>query len=161
MIQYTLRCDQGHGFDSWFKSSDAFDKLASAGHVTCAVCGSAEVAKAMMSPRVTTSRRAGSRQTAVQADGSQSPVAAKPAQKPVAMGANTDVQRALIEFRKKVEAQSDYVGEHFAREARAMHLGDAPERSIYGQATAAEAKSLIDDGVPVMPLPFTPSRNTN
>jgi hypothetical protein len=64
-------------------------------------------------------------------------------------------------LRKKIESQSDYVGTNFAREARAMHLGDAPERSIYGEAKPEEAKSLIEDGVPIIPLPFAPKRKTN
>ena len=71
------------------------------------------------------------------------------------------MRRAVAELRKRVESQSDYVGDRFAREARAMHLGDAPNRSIYGEATANEARSLVEDGVPVMPLPFTPTRKTN
>ena len=71
------------------------------------------------------------------------------------------MQKALQEMKKQVEENSDYVGKDFAKEARSMHLGETPERAIYGETNAQEAKSLIEDGVPVMPLPFTPTRKTN
>lgn len=70
-------------------------------------------------------------------------------------------ENALNELKKKIEANSEYVGEGFAAEARAIHDGDAPERSIYGEANGDEARALIDDGVPVAPLPFMPTRKTN
>ena len=70
-------------------------------------------------------------------------------------------EQAIAEIKKHVEENSNYVGKDFAKEARAMHLGDLPERPIYGEAKAEEAKSLIDDGIPVTPLPFTPNRKTN
>jgi hypothetical protein len=68
------------------------------------------------------------------------------------------VEKAMEDLRRKVEDGSDYVGDNFAAEARAMHLGDTPERSIYGEARIDQAKELIEDGVPVMPLPFTPKK---
>ncbi|MCK0149397.1 DUF1178 family protein [Marivita sp. S6314] len=144
MIQFTLKCDKDHRFDSWFQSSDAFDKLLSAGMVTCAVCGSSDVAKAMMAPRVSTKD-------------SDAPVPAKPKLSEPASPA----EQALAELKKHVEKNSDYVGKNFASEARAIHSGDAPERPIWGEARGDEAKKLIEDGVPVAPLPFTPTRKSN
>ncbi len=137
MIHYDLVCDQGHGFDSWFQSSARFDDLRAAGHVSCAICGSAAVEKALMAPVV--------------------------ASKAVpALNAPRDGQEAaLAALRAKVEAGSEYVGMNFAAQARAMHTGDAPERAIYGEARADEARSLIADGVPVMPLPFMPTRKAH
>jgi hypothetical protein len=152
MIQYTLKCDQGHSFDSWFKSSDAFDTLALSGHLICAVCGSSDVGKAVMSPRVSTDKEKSRR---------PHPVAAKQDQRLVAMAADEELRRAIAELRERVERDSDYVGERFAQEARSMHLGDTPDRSIYGQATADEVRSLLTDGVPILPLPFMPTRKTN
>ncbi|MGL5008851.1 MAG: DUF1178 family protein, partial [Paracoccaceae bacterium] len=70
-------------------------------------------------------------------------------------------EHALAALRAKVEAESDYVGPNFAAEARAIHAGDAPERAIYGEARFEEAKALIEDGVPVAPLPFIPTRKAN
>lgn len=137
MIRYDLICDQGHGFDSWFQSAARFDALRAGGHVSCAVCGSTAVEKALMAPAV-----------AVKAAG--------------AITAPRDGREAaLAALRAKVEAGSDYVGMNFVAEARAMHAGDAPERSIYGEARADEARALIEDGVPVAPLPFLPTRKAN
>lgn len=146
MIQYALKCADGHTFDSWFQSAQAFDKLVAAGMVSCAVCGLAKVEKAIMAPRV----QAGRDVAAVPKAGTGA--LTKPA---------TPKEQALAELRDKVEKNSDYVGMSFASEARAMHDGDAPERAIYGEARAEDAKKLVEDGIPVMPLPFMPRRKTN
>jgi len=138
MIRYALSCANDHSFDSWFQSADAFDKLKAAGMVTCAVCGSSEVKKSIMAPRVRTSE-------------ADAPLSA-PA---------SPAEQALKELRETVEANSENVGGNFAKEARAMHDGTAPERSIYGEAKIEDAKALIEDGVPVVPLPFGPNRKTN
>ncbi|MEP2639584.1 DUF1178 family protein [Roseobacter sp.] len=140
MIQYALRCDQGHEFDSWFQSASAFDALKAAGHLTCVVCGATSVDKAIMAPRVSV-----------------------PATKDAAdlRKAETPEEKALAELKTHVETNADYVGSKFAQEARSMYLGSAPERPIYGEANGAEAKKLIEDGVPVVPLPFTPTKKAN
>ena len=137
MIKYTLKCSENHTFDSWFQSADAFDKLVAAKMVTCSVCGALGVEKAIMAPRVSTARKKGP----------------PPAKGPLSAPASP-AEQALAEMRKMVEDNSENVGENFATEARAIHDGDAPNRSIYGQAKPDEAKSLIDDGVPVTPLPW-------
>ncbi len=134
MIRYDLICDRGHRFDSWFQSAARFDALRADGHVTCVECGSATVDKALMAPAV----------------GVKSSAAI-----------TAPREAALAALRAKVEAGSDYVGMNFAAEARAMHAGDAPERPIYGEARADEARALIEDGVPVAPLPFVPTRKAN
>ena len=72
-----------------------------------------------------------------------------------------DAERALAEMRRHVEDNADYVGENFAKEARSMYLGATPERAIYGEANGAEAKALVEDGIPVVPLPFVPNRKAN
>jgi len=150
MIQYALKCADGHEFDSWFQSAAAFDKLMSAGMVSCVVCGGAKVEKAIMTPRVRTARRA------VAAPD----VPDEPAPGPLSQPASP-AEQAMAELRKKVEENADYVGKDFASEARAMHDGDTPHRSIYGEAAVDEAKKLVEDGVPVAPLPFMPNRKTN
>lgn len=139
MIRYTLKCSDDHEFDSWFQSADAFDRLRGAGHVSCAVCGRSEVEKVLMAPAVRPARKAAAPLTA-------------PA---------TPVEEALAKMRRAIEENSDYVGMNFAAEARAIHEGEAPERSIYGEARADEAKKLIEDGVPVAPLPFLPRIKAN
>jgi len=151
MIQYALKCSNGHSFDSWFKSAAAYDKLASAGMVTCTVCGCSQVEKAIMTPRVRPARSVEARAEAPMPEAAPIDMATPP----------PNVEEVLAELRRKVEENSDYVGKDFATEARKIHLGDAPERAIYGEAKPEEAKALIDDGVPVAPLPFVPSRKTN
>ncbi|WP_299631748.1 DUF1178 family protein [uncultured Roseobacter sp.] len=141
MIQYALKCDKEHAFDSWFQSAAAFDALKSGGHLSCAVCGSSDVSKAIMAPRVAT-------------------VSEEKADKPL-QKVETDQEKALTELRRHVEENADYVGPRFAEEARSMYLGTTPERAIYGEANGAEAKALIEDGVPVAPLPFLPNRKAN
>lgn len=148
MIRYALKCDRGHAFESWFKSAEAFDALRAAGHLTCAECSSSEVHKAIMAPRVASAR-----------GGATPPAQTDPAQTADAKAAA--FKAALVQMRKHVEKNATYVGGNFAREARAMHLGDAPERAIYGEAKPAEAKALIEDGVPLMPLPFLPKSKVN
>lgn len=139
MINYTLKCADGHQFDSWFGSAAAYEALEKAGHLACAVCGSGSVQKSMMAPRVSTAQNA-------------------PAPVPTLSQPPSDAQKAVAELRRKVEDNSDYVGRDFAAQARAMHEGSAPERAIYGEANLKQAKALVDDGVPVMPLPFRPKR---
>lgn len=143
MINYALKCDKDHRFDSWFQSADAFDKLKAAGMVSCAVCGSPRVEKAIMSPRV-----------------SQTTKTPSEAERPLSQPASP-AEQALAEFKAHVEKHSDYVGRDFVKEARAMHDGRAPERAIHGEARPEEARKLIEDGVPVAPLPFRPNRKSN
>ncbi|SLN54994.1 hypothetical protein TRL7639_02924 [Falsiruegeria litorea R37] len=150
MIQYALKCSKDHSFDSWFQSAEAYDKLAAAGMVSCVVCGDAQVEKAIMTPRVRPARSAVA-----------TPPAPEAAPAPKLSEPTSDMEKALAEARKQIEENSDYVGKDFVSEARAMHEGEAPERSIYGEANLEDAKSLIDDGVPVTPLPFMPNRKTN
>jgi hypothetical protein len=153
MIQYTLKCEQDHQFDSWFQSAAAFDKLKAAGMVVCSVCGSSNVEKAIMAPRVRPARSAAS--TPGEPD-----VTPPPQDHPLSRPDN-QAEQAIAELKRQVEKNSDYVGDDFAREARAMHEGDAPERSIYGEAKPEEAKALVEDGIPVAPLPFRPGRKNN
>ena len=143
MIHYSLKCEKDHSFDSWFASADAYDKLTDNGMVSCAVCGSTKVSKAIMAPRVRTTK------------GKEAPAA------PTLPIEKSAAEQAMAEMRAQVEQNSEYVGTNFATEARSMHLGDAPERAIYGEAKPEEAKSLIEDGIPVTPLPFMPTRKSN
>ncbi len=134
MIRYTLKCIDDHQFESWFQSASAFDTLKKTGHLACAVCGSTEVEKTVMAPRITKASLS------------------EPA---------SVAEQTIQKMKAHVEANSEDVGDKFAEEARAMHEGVSPERSIYGQAKPTEAKALIDDGIPVLPLPFRPKTKTN
>jgi len=150
MIKYALRCAQDHGFESWFKSGDAFERLHDADMVNCPVCGSTEVKKAIMAPRVRPAR-----------DAAATPLSSQPVKMHALTAPASPAEAAMVELKKKIQAHSEYVGSDFASEARAIHDGDAPERSIYGEANGEEAKQLLEDGVPVAPLPFMPTRKTN
>ncbi|WP_111732901.1 DUF1178 family protein [Roseovarius amoyensis] len=145
MIQFSLKCDQGHQFDSWFQSADAYDKLARAGMVSCSVCGSTAVEKALMAPRVQAGR-----------DSADTTPPAGPLSTPASAA-----EQVLAELRQRIETNSEYVGMNFTREARDIHEGTAPERPIHGEAPLEEARKLIEDGIPVTPLPFRPGRKTN
>lgn len=141
MIKFTLKCSEDHRFDSWFQSSEAFDKLHSARMVNCAVCGSTDVEKSLMTPQVRDSKTTQTSRALTDT--------------------NDPREQALANLRKQVEDNSEYVGMNFAREARDIHDGLSPERAIYGEAKPEEARKLIEDGVPVAPLPFVPGRKTN
>lgn len=144
MIRYALKCDQGHAFDSWFKSAEAFDALSAGGHVACLICGSVRVEKTLMAPAVRPARKAAAAEPPARLSQPASPA-----------------EEALAAMRREIEANSDYVGLNFAAEARAMHQGEAPERPIHGEARPEEARALLEDGVPVLPLPFVPKRHSN
>jgi len=139
MIRYSLKCDNGHTFESWFASAAAYDSLRAGGHVACVECGSAEVEKALMTP-------------AVSASGTDAPPA---------WSMRTALEQRLAQLRREIEENSDYVGDRFASEARAIHAGDAPDRPIWGEAKLSDAKALLDEGVPIAPLPFVPRSKTN
>jgi len=143
MIRFALKCSNDHGFDSWFQSDAAFDKLRTAGLVACVTCGDVQISKSLMAPSVRPAR------SATQAAERQ--LRADP----------TEVEAAIAALRRQVEENSDYVGMNFVTEARRIHEGDAPERAIWGEARIEEARSLLEDGVPVAPLPFLPTRKTN
>ncbi|MEM1273481.1 MAG: DUF1178 family protein [Pseudomonadota bacterium] len=154
MIRYALTCSEGHAFDSWFQSSSAFDALAERGLVACAVCGTTQVSKSLMAPKITAKKPAAPNQD--NAETGARPMAAGPLS-----GQTSEIAQKLAELRKHVEENSTYVGRDFADEARKMHLGEVPERQIHGEATANQARDLIDDGVPVLPLPGVPRSQTN
>jgi hypothetical protein len=151
MISYTLKCGNGHSFDSWFQSGNAFDKLKAAGMVCCTLCDSTDVEKAIMAPRVRPAREA-----AVAPVENTAPEPEKPLTTPASPG-----EQAIAEFKARVEAGSEYVGKEFASQARAIHEGELPDKPIYGEARPEEAKKLLEDGIPVAPLPFMPTRKTN
>ena len=154
MIRYTLKCESDHQFESWFQSAGAYEKLEAQNMVTCPACGSTDVAKTLMAPRVPAKSNA-ARDQVTEDD------APKDAPVPMAAGPDPKLEAALKELRAHVEANSEYVGDKFATEARAMHLGDTPQKSIYGEVKAEDAKKLAEDGVPALPLPFVPKQKSN
>lgn len=136
MIKYALVCELEHDFEGWFGSSSDYDDQQSRGLLACPVCDSKAVRKQIMAPAVagtkkglTTDERAKMRQVMTQ---------------------------AVRQVREHVEDNFDYMGDRFADEARAIHEGRSEERGIYGEASPKEVRELIEDGVPVAPLPGKP-----
>jgi hypothetical protein len=140
MIIFDLKCgSQGHVFEGWFGSTADYEDQQAKGLVSCPICGSDDVAKAVMAP-------------AVGAKGNRGASACD-----LFSGAPEEVKTmlaALAAEQKKMLAASEPVGDRFAHEARAIHLGEAEARAIHGRATPAVARSLAEDGIPVAPLPF-------
>ena len=137
MILFQLTCPENHPFESWFRDSAAFDTLRRDRKITCPHCGSDVVDKALMAPAVQAQRGEATKERHM------------PSEKDLAL------------LRKHVEEKSEYVGLKFVTEARRMHAGDTPERPIHGEAKPAEALKLLEDGVPVIPLPFLLNRKIN
>jgi hypothetical protein len=159
MIRYTLVCNKRHEFESWFTNSAAYDKQARRGLVTCPLCGSAKVEKALMAPRLaradTPSNREAASAQPLPAEGT--PATAK-IPTPVAMISpqEQEFRRKLRELRDHLVKNAENVGPRFPEEARKMHYGETEHRSIYGVASPKDAKALHDEGIEFSPLPVLP-----
>jgi hypothetical protein len=143
MIRYDLACDREHGFDGWFRDSEAYDAQRAADQVVCPVCGSTAISKQLMTPGIP-SRSNRRREERV-------PVFSAQKEARVA-----ELVEAVRKLRRHVEENADYVGDRFAEEARKMHYKEVEPRGIYGEATLEEAKALLEEGVEVEPLPPLP-----
>ena len=155
MIRYNLRCDRGHAFESWFQSSSAYDSQLKRKLVSCPSCGSAKVEKAIMAPQIGRKRKDPAPQTAEPSAEPATDVATTPSTSLI-MAQERELRAKLKELRDHVTKNADNVGEKFSDEARKMHYGDIEHRPIYGEATPDEARSLIDEGIEVSPLPVLP-----
>jgi hypothetical protein len=157
VIQYALACDKGHTFESWFQNSAAYDKQAKRKLIECPMCGSAKVEKAIMAPRL--ARRDKSTSIAVREEAASALAdATAPDSSPVAMISpqEHEFRKKLKELRDHLTANADNVGKKFPEEARKMHYGETEHRSIYGEASAEDAKELHDEGIAFHPLPVLP-----
>lgn len=157
MIRYSLLCERDHAFDSWFRDSAAYDALERTGQVACPVCQSVKVRKALMTPSVVAARKTGPVEAPVRST-TPVPSPVPPPSAPIALLDDRerkvrDMMRAL---HQEITTKADDVGRAFADEARRIHVGDAPARSIYGEATREQVASLLEDGVPLLPMPVLP-----
>jgi hypothetical protein len=132
MILFTLRCAHGHEFEGWFRDGDGFEAQQNAGEIACPECGDTSVEKAVMAPRLARSR--------------DTPPAVSPAQ----------FRAALIEMRRQIETNCDYVGSRFAEEARRIHYGEIDPHGIYGEASSEESRELVDEGIRFGRIPWIP-----
>jgi len=161
MIRFSLRCDNGHEFDSWFKDSAAHDRMAAAGLVDCPVCGDTRVSKALMAPAIRKTRGMKGRADAAVTKPPEAPAATPPEPNPeaprLAAGPMPAQIVALLQrMRSEIEKSCEHVGKDFAKEARRIHEGEAEPRGIYGEATEAETEALREDGIEVARLPWVP-----
>jgi hypothetical protein len=156
MIRYTLACRSGHEFESWFQNSSAYDAQVTRGLIVCPACGSSEVEKALMTPSLSRSVTTSKQQSA--ADPAPDPAAAPGPKAPVAIMSpqERELRIKLKELRDQLTKSAEHVGPRFPEEARKMHYGETEHRSIYGEASAEEARSLIDEGIEFHPLPVLP-----
>ena len=139
-----LRCSHGHGFEGWFASNEAFETQLAAGLVECPVCADTRIVKLLSAPRLNLGN---AKAPAEAAAGSSAPATA---QVPAELSPEARWMRAV----REVLAKTEDVGDRFADEARKMHYGEAEERGIRGQATREQTEALLDEGIPVMPLPI-------
>jgi hypothetical protein len=146
MIRYDLICDKGHAFDGWFRDSTAYDEQAAQRLVSCSECGSTEIQKQLMTPRLPVK----SNRKARAAEAPQKMLAGPVDPRAVMM------MKMMRELRQEVEKNAEHVGGRFAEEARKIHYGEAEKRGIYGEATGEDAKALIEEGIEVHPLPWLP-----
>jgi hypothetical protein len=146
VIVFDLKCATGHVFEAWFANSTAYENQKAEGLLACPLCGTSAVDKAIMAPNVAPkgNQRAESPAAPVASVGTPDPSAGE--------------VKAFLETLAKAQAslleKSQWVGRDFASKARAMEAGEAEAKLIHGQTTPEEAKSLIEEGIGVVPLPF-------
>jgi hypothetical protein len=158
MIRYSLRCEREHTFESWFQDSSAYDSQVKRKLVSCPICESVKVEKAIMAPRIVSKKgreRAEPVAAPAPAAAAETPTPA-PGATPLLMAQERELRAKIKELRDHIVKNADNVGEKFPNEARKMHYGDIEHRPIYGEASPEEAKSLIEEGVEVSPLPVLP-----
>jgi hypothetical protein len=160
MIRYALNCDNGHGFESWFPSSAAYDSQAKRRLVSCPQCGSVKVQKAIMAPQI--ARKKG-RDRAAEPVAAETPAATPTSEAapettatPLLMAQERELRAKLKQLRDHITATADNVGPDFPNEARKMHYGESKHRPIYGEASPEDARALIEEGIEVAPLPVLP-----
>ena len=130
MIRFSLHCASGHQFEAWFRNGEGYEAQQTAGEIACPECGDIHVEKALMAPSIGRSR------------------AAAPPMSPAQLRA------ALVQMRRQVESNCDYVGPQFAEEARRIHYGESDPRGIYGEATEAESHELAEEGIKFGKIPW-------
>jgi hypothetical protein len=161
MIRYSLRCERDHSFESWFQDSGNYDSQIRRKLVSCPVCGSAKVEKAIMAPRIVGKKSRERQETlpvpaAPPTTPAETPGTPAPASTPLMMAQERELRAKLKELRDHIIKNADNVGEKFPNEARKMHYGEIEHRPIYGEASHEEARALIEEGVEVSPLPVLP-----
>lgn len=142
MIRYALVCDSGHEFDGWFEDSAGCDCQMAGGMVVCPTCQSLKIGKGLMTPGLANARHART------PDGQTND--AEP------LSETRALRQKLAAWRSLVLASAENVGTDFTSQARRMHEGDMDYKPIYGEASRDDVVTLLEDGVPLLPLPPAP-----
>jgi len=172
MIKYQLICDKSHEFEGWFGDSAAFESQQESGFLTCPVCGSADVRRALMAPNLASPK---TRKTDLAEQQPSAQPGPQPQSQPQARhqaqqqasaalppAAARKMQELMSEMRAlqtKIREECRDVGDNFAEEARKIHYGEAEPEGIYGQATAEEREALDEEGIEIMDMPWLPKDN--
>ena len=133
MIKYTLKCKNGHLFESWFSDNNSFEYLQKSKNLECEICSTKEVEKSLMSPSVRAEKQKNEN----------------------LLTTKGDLEREILNLKKKIKSTAEDVGKEFASEARAIHYGESAERPIYGKTSRGEAIELAEEGIPFVPLPWS------
>ncbi|OYY90660.1 MAG: hypothetical protein B7Y45_06885 [Sphingomonas sp. 28-66-16] len=142
MIVFDLRCAAAHVFEAWFASSAAFEEQRRAAMVRCPICDDATIEKAVMAPNIAAKGNRGGE---------------------VAPHDRASLLAELASAQAKLLESSEWVGRSLPDRARAMHLGEETAAAIHGEASVAEARELIEEGIPIarLPLPVIPPSMQN
>lgn len=165
MIKYRLVCGQAHEFEGWFQTSHAFDAQSKDGLVSCPICDSRDVRRALMAPNLASPKRQKAARDAMvpmpakptpPVASGQKPLPAKPVNDAAALAAYGAVLAELRQIQRKIQDECRYVGDDFADEVRKIHYGETEPENIYGQSTVEEYEELADEGIDVTPMPWLP-----
>ncbi len=151
MIKFSLCCERNHIFDSWFESNKAFETLNSKQLLTCPICNSTLISKNIMAPNIVAKENSTKNECLEQKEEKKIDL-----QKPL-----SKYEEALQTIKKELEKNSEYVGKKFVEQARMMYQSSTEKRSIHGEASLKEAKELVEEGIPVTPLPWPVVTDTN
>ena len=166
MIKYQLICDKSHEFEGWFGDSATFESQRESGFLTCPVCGSADVRRALMAPNLASPKTRktdlAEQQPSAQPEPQPQPQAPQQASAALPPAAARKMQELMSEMRAlqtKIREECRDVGNDFAEEARKIHYGEVEPEGIYGQATAEEREALDEEGIEIMDMPWLPKDN--
>ena len=166
MIKYQLICDKSHEFEGWFGDSAAFESQQESGFLTCPVCGSADVRRALMAPNLASPKTRktdlAEQQPSAQPEPQpqpQAPQQASAALPPAAARKKHELMSEMRTLQTKIRQECRDVGNDFAEEARKIHYGEVEPEGIYGQATAEEREALDEEGIEIMDMPWLPKDN--
>ena len=141
MIKYNLKCQNEHEFESWFSSSDEFEKLNKKKLLECIYCSSKKIKKSIMAPMVSGTKNKKDDQTEINIDGLN------------------DKKNILLHLRKYIEQNFDYVGKDFSKKVREVYYDKKSHKAIYGTATPQEQEELSEEGIDLLSIPWVSKDN--